>query len=646
MPVDLLAASSSGPKDLLANSSDKSMPTPDSASDKLAPRDDSFAGGVERGFLERGVGAAEALNQIGVGGIVPQYVNGKIVFGLPPNEQLDQFKEKLEDEGTGTGVKGMIAEMIGDPVNILPVPGLGVAGKVGKMAVKGAEQAAASGVLAPGQNADQTLIDRLKGGAYSAPFGAITGGALGKLGGKEALGAKPTAGLTEGSPLHVVLNKMGIKLTGKETPEVIWDKIQGALKTAADDIGERISPGSSTSNAWSVGTNLAISQTYDKVRNAGSKLYDGAKAIGEKLETPVENFRGDVENLITELEGDKISPTLNPKFNTALQKIKELHANLTEEATPKDPMEKMAYMLNHGGAEMPAKIRGDQLIEIDQALNQLYGKKGQGGAGGKAYSNLQNKVNETIKGMSPEFGAAYQKAKDFWKTQVIHNFKENKALHEFWKPEDYEAFRDMQKGLPLHPNVQTRVMSQLDKIKDWNGLSVLKDSLPPEMYNTIRSAKLVSVLRKEGLDLKAVTDDKAYAMLSRAVGDKPEDIQALDALRTFAEQMQKRGIGQNINPEELKQSDKLLDRSVRTILGFATGHKLSGLTHAWALINRKIPDDAAGKLLNLSTDAAKGAPKQMFESTGLPGMINKPLATGEGDEIPSITIHPNKSDSE
>lgn len=650
MPVDLLAdaqapaasspSSASAPKDLLADKPAETGPK--------EPKDDSIAAGMTRGFLERGTGVDQLLNQLGAGGAVPVFKDGKLTLGLPPNEELAKREKDLEKQGVGTGVTGEIGEIAGDPVTYMP---LGKAAKAEAWAATGLKagasklaagmsgggiQAALSSFLSPTDKKDETIATRLEDAGIAAPVGMATGGILHALSNK--IFATPTGELTKGSPIYDTVTKMGIRLTGKETPEEVWSKVQTAVKAKVSDLAEKVDKGSSASDMWNVSSNLATSKMYEATRQAGGVLFGQAKAMGDKLEAPAESITKDIGSLIEQAEKDTASASLNPKFSTALTRLREIKTDIetrAQKAVGDDPWAKILHMTQHGEpqADAAGTVTGSHLIEIDQALNQLYGKSGQGGSAGKLYSELQSKVNSTIKSMSPEFGAAYQKAKDYWKTQVINNFKENKALQAFWKPEDYDAYAALQKGLPLHPNVKTRVTEQLDKIKTWNDLDVLKNQLPPEMYDTVRAQKFIALMDKYGIDAKALGDDKNYALLAKTLGDKPNELHALDAIKTFAEQMKKRGITGKLSPDELQESEKLKDRSIRTILGFATSHKLYGLTHAWDLLRGNMTVEE-GELGALAKDVAKGTPKPKMEPGALSGAIGnaatRAAATKEG----------------
>jgi hypothetical protein len=658
MPQDLLAQpeASKGTdllagKDLLASSN--------SAAPKAPEKDESFSGGMKRGFLERGTGVDQMLNQIGVGGALPVFRNGKLAFGLPPNEELAQQEKELEAQGEGTGFKGAVAEALGDPVNLIPTGGVEgkIASTFGKEAAKkyampaaAGIQSALSGAMSATKDKGQTVAQRLENTGISALEGLGTGKALDALGRKAMGMGKPTGEVVAASPLNKALNQLGVRLTGKEDAQEIWEKIQTAVKDKANEIADRAAPGSAASQVWPVGVSLAASKMYDATRQAGGILYAQAKAHGAKLQASASGLLEDIDGLIADMHKDAPFQSANPKFGTALktfQTIREGIANGGEEVANEKPWDKVMRLMQHG--DKPEEtVSGDKLIDLDQALNEHFGRSGGGGESSRAFSKLQNKVNETIQKMDPEFGKSYQKAKNYWRQNVIQNFEENPVLAKHWKPEDYEAYKALEKGITLPPALKARVNGLLDNIKDPLALDELKNSLPPEMYDSVRSAKFLQLMDKAGLNAKLIGDDKNYTMLAKSLANKPEQLQALDAIKTFVEQMNERGIGRELTADELKKSDKLLDRSMRTAFSVATGHKLYALKHTLeAMTGKESPNAIQGKLSGMAKEAAKGAPRAAYEPTAGHKVVSKVLATeegadnGEGNDIPHITINKN-----
>lgn len=591
-------------------------------------QDSSISGGMKRGFLERGTGVDMLLNQIGVGSVVPVYRDGKITFGLPPNEELAKQGKELEAEGEGTGIKGSLAELAGDPLSYMPSPA-----KLGMMA-KGGIQSALSAISSPSTDGKQTLGQRGIDTAIAAPIGMITGGALGKAGQKVAGKSVPESGkLTDPSELYQLAQKMGLKFTGKEAPQEIWNKIQEAVKTKVGELAEKANPGSSTSRMWEVGTNLATSKMYAAALEKNNVLYSVAHKLGEKESIPVEGIANDISDLIDHMEKQAPYQAANPKFGTTIQTLKDLHAEIQnggKEALNEDPWTRIQRMMADGAKEETPKITGNQLIALDQALNENFGRTGGSGSSGRALEQLQNKVQSAIKGMSPKFSSAYQKAKDDFRQNIVQNFRENPVLGKYWHEDDFRSYEAMAKGIALPPALKARVNGMLDKIKSFNDLSELKQHLDPATYNNVRASKFIQIMNKAGLDAKKLNDEKTYSMLEKTLANKPEDLAALHAIKTFNEEMTRRGLEKSVSPVELQESEKLKDRMFRTVFSFTTGHKLYGIRHAVEALKGDVPTGIKGRLTGLAEDVAKGAPKPIYKPGAIPQVVSKGVATKEG----------------
>lgn len=594
-------------------------------------KDDSFLGGMKRGFLERGLGVDQLLNQIGVGGMVPVFTNGKLSFGLPPNEELARRQEILEKEGEGTGVKGFVSELAGDPTNLMPGPA-----KAG-MFVKGALQSALSAFTAPTTDKDQTLGGRATNTAIAAPIGGATGWGIGKAG-EKIIGKSVPAGdkMTDPSELYKAANQMGLKFTGKEKPQEIWSKIQTALQDRTTELAEKASPGSSTSRMWEVNTNIATSKMYGAAVAKNNALYEKSKELGAKEFAPVEGIANDIKEVIDHMEKKAPNELVNPKFGSTLNTLKDLYEEILSGGSfvgKEDPMVQMSRMLSGQDGKATATISGNQLVDLDQALNENFGRTGWKGSSGRALNQLQEKVQGAIKNMSPEFANSYQAAKNDFRQNIVQNFRENPVLAKYWKEEDFYAHEALVKGITLPPALETRVRGMLDRVESYGDLAELGKRLDPETYNAVRGYKFIQLMNNAGIDAAKISKENNYALLEKALENKPEDLVALDAIKTFAEQMNERGLVKAPTPDQLKKSDKLLDRAARTIFSFATGHKLYGLQHAFQTITGESPNAAQGKLLGIAKEVAKGTPKPVYKPGVIPKGITKGVATEEGKQV-------------
>lgn len=584
------------------------------------------AADIAPGFYERGIGVDQLLNNIGVGKYFPVFRDGKLSIGLPPNEELAAQEKLLEEKNKG--VKNTIREIATDPMTYLPI------GKLGLVA-GGAVQGGASALTGPTSKGDQTLGERVEGAGQGAGLGGATGGILGALGKASPKNLRPATGEFEKDTdsLYKKAQQIGLRLTGKEKPKEIYDKIQEATKGKIGEIADTISPGAAAKESiWPVGVNLATSQMYEATKQAGGVLYNQAKEIGRSQTLPAEEVISHLDGFISDME--KSAPLhagIDPNFNTKLNKIRQIRDGIAkEEPQTKTPWEQILHAMNHLDDNPKKMLNGAQLIELDQAVNSFYGAKGADAKENISVNKIKGTFNKAIEDLSPDFKAAYAKAKNYWRQNVIQNFDENPVLSKYWKPEDAAAFKAVAQGIELHPALKKRVEGMLDKIDSPLALDELKKALPPQMYDRLRGAKFIQMMDEAGLNAKVLNDDKTYAMLVRTLENKPEQMQALEAMKTFVEQMNKRGIGKDLNPAELEESSKYLDRAMRTMFSFATGHRLYGIKHAMEAIAGESPNAVQGRLTGFAKDVAKSKPAPVYK----PGVISKtairPLAVEEG----------------
>lgn len=578
------------------------------------------------GYYERENGLEKTLNDIGVGKYFPTFRNGKLSVGLPPNEELAKQEQVLED--ANRGIKGTLKEMATDPLTYLPFKGGLVAG--------GAKQGALSSALAPTTNPDKTLTDRAIGTAEGGILGAMTGGAFHGVGAAlpKSLRAAGKETIPAASKIYEQAKAMGLSFTGKETPEQVWGKIQEAVKGNTAKIADTIAKEASNKESiWPVGVNLATSQMYDATKQAGSVLYDQARKIGVKEELPAEDVIKDLDGFIAGMEKDApLHAGIDPNFNSKLTKIRTLRDTIAGDGEAKElsPWEQIQAAFNHAETNAPKTLNGSQLIELDQAVNSFYGAKGTGDKANIPVNKIKATFDKAVGNLSPEFQGAYSKAKNYWRQNVIQNFEDNKVLGKYWKPEDYEAFKAITKGIELSPNLKARAEDMLDNIKTPLQLEELKKALPPQMYDRLRAAKFVTMMDEAGINSKIIADDKNYKMLVKTLANDPAAIAALDSVKTFTEEMNRRGINRELTAAELQASDGRMDRIMRTAFSFATGHKLYALRHAMESITGDSPNAAQGRLQGFAKEIAKSEPGTAYTPGALPKAALKPIATEEG----------------
>ena len=190
--------------------------------------------GIKRGFEERGVGAAQLGQNLGL----PMKAS---------KTELAETERKLEAQGEGTGWKGEVGEIIGDPLNWAGVgkaaiakgveKGLPLITRILRGAGAGAAGGAAAGVLSATPDKENTLVARAVRTALSTATGATIGSALppagalaGSIGRKAAQGADIFLGMTRkaGGEIYELAKRTGNWLNEK-TPEKIKSAWENAL---------------------------------------------------------------------------------------------------------------------------------------------------------------------------------------------------------------------------------------------------------------------------------------------------------------------------------------------------------------------------------------------------------------------------------
>lgn len=148
-------------------------PFADVSEQKDNSENQGFLSGVQRGAAERVLGTGQLLNDTGAG----KYL------GIPDNDILSGAIKQSHEEGKGTGFSGTTGEILGDPLNYVPMGGPEIA--AGKMAISdmakmGAKYGAASG-LTSGNEGPENLKNRLESAGVGTAAGAIAGPAMGKV---------------------------------------------------------------------------------------------------------------------------------------------------------------------------------------------------------------------------------------------------------------------------------------------------------------------------------------------------------------------------------------------------------------------------------------------------------------------------------
>lgn len=144
----------------------------DNFSPELEGNKPGFIAGLERGAATRLLGAGQMLNDTGAG----KYL------GVPSKEDLSGGVKQANIEGKNTGIAGAAGELLGDPVNYLPmgeaIKGANIGAK--SLAKIGAKQGFLSGISAPTENDKSGLGERALGTVESTATGAILAPVIGR----------------------------------------------------------------------------------------------------------------------------------------------------------------------------------------------------------------------------------------------------------------------------------------------------------------------------------------------------------------------------------------------------------------------------------------------------------------------------------
>jgi hypothetical protein len=458
---------------------------------------------------------------------------------------------------------------------------------------------------------------------------------------KKAVGGN-TGAMSEPEALYKLANSLGIKLTGKESAKEVWEKLSTALLDRKNEIAEGISKGSSNSSINKVVTNIATSKAYGKAKAIDAALYAKARAVGEKEVVQVEDILPGIQGLIDHLkEQAKYSRDLSPNFGTTMAKLKGLVEKLKGPTgggstgggafTAEERILFENVQRFFGLAEKKAQtVTGMDLIDIDQALNEHFGRDGFVGKSKKELENLQKIVQENIKELSPEFSKAYEAAKVHHIENVVYKFRDNPFLKDVWHPDDFRAISDMARGIKPSPEIKARVSKMIEHIDSFEKLQALGEQImDPKTFDVVRSSVFLHQMEEAGMSAAKLNDKNTYNLLLEAVKHDPKAIATLDAMKDFMEEMNQRGLKKAPTKVELESSNNRLNRAARTLFNFGHGNIPAALQNAYRAVVGESKTLATKKLTNFAGEIAGGKPVANF----VPGVGTKAAGRLSATEI-------------
>lgn len=395
----------------------------------------------------------------------------------------------------------------------------------------------------------------------------------------------------------------GLDITGK-TPDQINTQITDWFKGKTDKLTEGVSEGASKSEVWPLGKSFAISRNFDKEDKLITQSYSAARKLGVDQHVEATPVVEGLKGIIEDMEKKAAENVHIPEHASTLAQFKRLYAEIAEGKPSTGILDQYGQSLK---TAIPNTLTANKLVEIKQALNKYYISAPDMTSADVPYSKLSGVVQNAIKNTSPAFQEAIKKANDAWSV-FANTYKDNKIINQFWTPRDYDAFKAFsERSIPINSETQQRVYKMLDKIKTPADLEALKVSMKdfPKEYDSIRAAKFYEILDKTGLNAKAI--DKNYDVIIKTLEGNPDAIQAVDAIKTLAEQLNQRGIG-DLNPAAAAQRDSLISRNLRTVLRYTVGSKVAFGKKALGLMKDEPASAAQERLTNLKSEIGKPKP--------------------------------------
>lgn len=634
--------------------------------------------GIKRGFLQRGVGLGQDLNDVGVGD----------KLGLPDNQAYADYAKQLEKEGKGTGFVGTMGEMAGDPLSYTPLgetgAGIkGVVGLAGKLAGVGAVSGATGASTDPNDNLEKRAADALQSGAYSAALGPLAHVAGKGVGSAVQMAANKTGisdlldkGLTEygnslsnqygtgqianstGTDIYELAQKVGFPTNGK-TPEEIYSGLQDWFKKSGSNISDQINPqATAAQNSYVRGTpsvddtefnpndiNTSISQNYHADKSDVNDLYNQARFHGEGKTTDANDLQSQLTSTVGELARKQFR---SPSEERTLGKLQDIQQNLgwapkpyrvnmeTGETMPATASQATANTPSQAIVQPINKIGYNDLVDLKQALNEGYYDGAFKQKGDRPIASLFKNVKNTIDtaaeedkdpqtGTSP-FGDSLYNADGGY--QDLANTYHNNSISKFWKPEDYY---DYASGKVPDIDTQQRASKVLDNIKSPTDFSTIAQTLPKDAVDNLRAAKINQVIDDSGMNADSL--QKNDKLVRSLIGNNTPAMQSYNNLLSGVQELNKRGITDRMydlareNPDALPAATKAAMYMYFQKPHYAIKEGLKALISGQGAAYQR-------RLTGLTGDITSGAPSQSLLdplTNFTASQVGKQAAIGVGD---------------
>ncbi len=254
-------------------------------------------------------------------------------------------------------------------------------------------------------------------------------------------------------------------------------------------------------------TNQGISKTYDVAKKAVKGAYDMVQNAGD-FEVPAPNIYNKLSDITSYLE-DKVAPV--GKDRAALNQLKTIQNNLENKYGIAATEQKTSNILDASGnpiiksqatASIPANtVSANDLVQLDKAMSAALPAIGKNLASGDlSLLDFKSEIGKAINDAStikPEFGEAYQNAKDLYGKMAnifydpnAKGVKTNPQLAPIWKISDY---KNMGKSITPTDTLSRagKTLSYLDT-QDTGKISAVLNALPPEQRQSLMNAALAN----------------------------------------------------------------------------------------------------------------------------------------------------------
>ncbi|QEL19344.1 lytic transglycosylase domain-containing protein [Limnoglobus roseus] len=640
-----------------------STPVPSPKSDENAAQpDDSIAGGIYRGLAGRGVGIIQTLDDLSGQNILsPAYreAAGRFAKQLKDEGKGTGLKgvvtEAIGDPAnwinpTGMGMVKAGAVMGG--ASAITAPQEDDTG-IGNRLEEGATGAAVGAIAAP-------IIGRATGAVgdaaqYLANKTGLTGAVTGIL---QKYGRNPS-----GTALYQAAQDAGLSIKGK-TPQEIHSDLQNWLAQNINQIADGVSTkplnslgatmqvadavsnaSKASSNAYADaykaadGQTLTAPEVLDSLdsliaaaeKNAAPGTSDNQaliklRALRDSIlpqETPVKGGGGATGRRSPVTVTDRVDTVL-PNDSTASSLDNYSIGYPTRRRTDEITREvKSGYELPITASNSPASravpnidyatgtpIRRDgtvgvaDLLDLRKILNEGFDPSRYATSGDAKVGEFASTIRAALSkagDANPEFGQKLADA-DALHSEVSRTLKANEVLDKMFTPEDYQAFKALDRGQPLPDATRQRAAGLLDNIKTPDDLAAITRGLNGGTANALRAAKFRQLMQDSGLtDLNL---DENYDLIKASLRNDPAALKLLEDSKVLTDELNRRGVP--TDPDFSEKSSRLGEAG-RAVWSALSGHPLYAIKHALGAFNPP-PTGEQQQLTRFASDLAMGVP--------------------------------------